>query len=213
MIDPKNRRRASAMLRVDVELERQRNEEQRKDERAGEIDRAGHADERGREAERQQRQRVDDGLTPRAAAVGLEHRQHREPRPRVILAIDPCDRQKVRQLPQENDAEEDPRALRQLVERRCPADDRRQRPGDRANHRRKRRMPLQRRVDDGIGGHRQERHHRAAGGWRRAPGCPTRRLSGPARIATRRACSDVHRASAAGACAASARRTRARESG
>ncbi len=159
-------------------------------------------------------QRVDHGLARRAAAVGLDHRQHREPRARVVVAVDPRDREEVRQLPEKDDAEQHPGALRQLVARRRPADDRRQRAGNRADDGRERGAPLERRVDERV-----RRRSLPAPPARSSRLAPTARISSPATVravAERpalRAWPAGRQATGAGACAASARRARVRSPG
>ena len=111
----------------------------------------------GHEAHRQQRRGVGRHLVAGAAAVRLEHRQHREAGAPVVVLEQPGDGQEVRHLPQEDDREQHPRLARQRVRRRRPADHRRQRARDRADDGRERRAQLERRVEDDVGEQRHER--------------------------------------------------------
>ena len=62
----------------------------------------------------------------------------------------------MRQLPEEHDSEQHPGALRQRVLGGGPADDRRQRAGDRPDDGGKRRPLFERRVDNRVAGERRE---------------------------------------------------------
>ena len=76
--------------------------------------------------------------------------EHREAAARVVLAVEPADREKVRQLPEEEDREEGPAGRAEAAARGRPAHQRRQRARDRADDRAERGHALQRRVGEDV---------------------------------------------------------------
>src|SRR5437773_5057395 len=76
----------------------------------------------GYKADREQRQRKDENLSPGKAAVDVLRRQHDVSRAGVILTVHPGDAQEVGKLPQKEHGVEDPGLAAQAAARRRPAD-------------------------------------------------------------------------------------------
>src|SRR5688572_5945541 len=145
------------------EREAERQERGAEGARAREIRPARPAHRHGREADEDQGQGLQDDLPRRAPALGIDDRQHRISRLRVVLAVQPRDREEVRQLPEEQDAEERPRAGVERAPRRRPSHHGGQRAGDRADHGAERRPRLQRGVDEDVEDEGRRRQHGGQG--------------------------------------------------
>ena len=105
------------------------------------IERPGHSQQEGKFTDRQQRGGPQHGLPRCEHALRIDHGQHRQAGARVVLAIHPGDGEEVRQLPQEHQQKQRPRrrtASRASRRRAAPADERRQRAWNRADHGRER---------------------------------------------------------------------------
>ena len=95
----------------------QTQEERAEHQGAEEVDAAGQPDERRQQADREERQAAGHDLPLGAAAVGIDHRQHPDAGARVVVAVEPRDGERVRQLPEEQDPEEHPGPDAQLTAR------------------------------------------------------------------------------------------------
>src|SRR4051812_34935008 len=91
-----------------------------------------------------------DGLASGAYTIWVAHRQHYEARLRVFIAIEPRNGKEVRQLPEEQNRKERPAFARNIVARRSPAHQRRQRSWNRANGSVQGRDSLERSVNQNI---------------------------------------------------------------
>ena len=165
-MEKKNRRRAVLERALAGERAAESDEANPQQRRHHAVGPAGQANHRGHDADRPQRGRVEQGLLAGAAAVGFGDRQERDARFRVIVAIHPRDRQEVRHLPEEHDAEQDQRRQRHVAGGRAPSDHGRQGAGHRANQRGQRRARLERRIHEDVA---QVRERRDCGGHRVRP--------------------------------------------
>ena len=127
-IEARSSRRAVASLTLDQNRAADP-DSQTEDQRPEEVQRPGQPDDRRQQADRHQRQGVERRLAAGQRPRRIDAGKHPHAPPGVVVAVDPGDRQEVRELPEEDDQEQGPGLDAQLPRRRRPADHRRQRPG------------------------------------------------------------------------------------
>ena len=157
MIELRNNRRAESIVRVTANSRRRPAVSRRARSRPrGRWARTGRS--ASASSSPGQARRVEHRLAPGGAPIGLNHRQQRDTRPRVFVAVHPGDGQKVRHLPHEDDPEQHPPGQRQAVGGGAPADHRRQRARQGPDNGRERGAELERRIEPDVAGQGQERH-------------------------------------------------------
>src|SRR5437868_8181562 len=72
-------------------------------ERACEIKSARHAQKSWGETDGDQAERIENNPLRSGFSVGFDNRQHADLARLVVLAVEPCDRKKMRELPEEDD--------------------------------------------------------------------------------------------------------------
>src|SRR5271165_6226574 len=126
-------------------------------ERGRTVPRAREAEERREHAHDRQRGRSGERPERDLAARLVAHREHREVHGGIVAPVGPGDRHEVRDLPEEEDAEEDPAQGRNRALGGGPAYQRRERPRDRAYLGAPQAPALRRRVPAQVECDRQER--------------------------------------------------------
>src|SRR5258708_31717367 len=105
---------------------------------------------RRQEADTHKRRSRHQNLPERPRALGVDHRKHQNSRARIILAIHPSNRVKMRELPEEKNREQQPSAKIEPASGGHPPNHRRNRPGKRTDKRSPHSALLQRRVRQQI---------------------------------------------------------------
>ena len=88
------------------ELQREIQIHQAEQDRCKEVNSTRHVQQGGQQTHREQQPCVDDDLTRDRPSVRTRHRQHQNARARIVFAIEPRDRLKMRKLPDEQDGEQ-----------------------------------------------------------------------------------------------------------
>ena len=122
MIEARKSLRASATRLGAQESHGRENEQSIEDQFHGEVNRIDDAEERRNPADEQENDAKENALAGAARAGFVVPRDHLKAGPRIIFAIHPGDGEKVRQLPEEKDGEETPRAGIEPPAGRRPAD-------------------------------------------------------------------------------------------
>src|ERR1041385_8945134 len=103
------------------ELDRKPNKSQSEQQSSRKINYPRQFKDERTQTDRQESKRMADRLSRGAMALRVDDRKHLEARLRIFIAVNPCNRQKMRQLPECQDRKQRPAFTRQLASGSRPA--------------------------------------------------------------------------------------------